>query len=98
MARKYKQKSRQWKTVNRADQDKPRKVPLTGSERAKACRDRRRAERESACQHNTSNDATAADSLMELHVEMRSADTDTDVDEPTGWVGGATQDTRGELW
>jgi hypothetical protein len=62
-------------------------VPVTGPEIAKIFRDRRRAERESACQLNTINSVTAADSLMELNAEMRSADTDMDVDEPRGPVG-----------
>jgi hypothetical protein len=64
MARKNKPKSRQRAPIHRANQDKPRKVPLTGAERAKAFRDRRIAERESFCQPSTTNAATAADSLM----------------------------------
>jgi hypothetical protein len=58
------------------------------AERAKAFTDRRSADWESACQRNISDAATAADSLMELHVEMRSADTDMDVNETTGRVWG----------
>jgi hypothetical protein len=84
MVRKYKQTSRQRSSIDTADQDRPRKIPLTGAERAKAFRDRRRADRVSDCQPSTSNVATAADSMMELHVEMRSADIDMDVNEPMG--------------
>jgi hypothetical protein len=87
MARKYKQKWCQRASIDRADRDKPRKMPLTGTERAKAFRHHRRAERESAYQPSTSNATAAADSLMELHVAIRSADTDTDVDEPIGPAG-----------
>jgi hypothetical protein len=83
MAGKYKQKSRQRVSIERADQDKPRKVPLTGDERSKAFRDCRGAEREGACQTNTSNAATAADSLMKLKCGLL---TDMDVGEPTAAV------------
>jgi hypothetical protein len=40
-----------------------------------------------AFQLSTSNATTVVDSLMKLQVEMRSAETDMDVDEPTGPVG-----------
>jgi hypothetical protein len=43
-------------------------------------------ERETACQPSTGNAANAAESLMEIHVEMRSADTDIGVEESTGPV------------
>jgi hypothetical protein len=62
-------------------------MSLPVAERAKAFRDRRSAEQESACQTSTSNAATAVDSLMDLRIEMRSAGPDKDVDEPTGPVG-----------
>jgi hypothetical protein len=73
------------------------------TERVKAFRVRRRAERESAYQPSTSNATTAADSLMELHVTMRSTGTDTDVDAPMGPVGVQLrvfelQSTTCELW
>jgi hypothetical protein len=62
------------------DQDKHRKVLLTGAERAKAYRDHRRCQRESACQRSISIvAAAAAELLMELRVEMRSDDTDMDM-------------------
>jgi hypothetical protein len=54
-------------------------MPLAGVERAEVCRERRRFERENAFHRvSVSNAATAANSLMELHVEMRSADTSID--------------------
>jgi hypothetical protein len=88
---------------HRVGQDKPRKVSPTVAEKAKAFRDRRNVERESACQPSTSNGAAAADSLMELHTEMRSADTDMNVDEATGavWVQLRAPEVRPptrELW
>jgi hypothetical protein len=57
-------------------------------------------------QPSTSNAATAADSPVQLHVEMQSADTEMDVDEPKGpfWVhpGTFTQELLGnaaaEMW
>jgi hypothetical protein len=103
MGRKYKQKSLQRASIDRADHHKHRNVALIGAERAKAFRGRRRPGRESACQPSASNAATTADSLMELHVEMRAADTDINVDEPPVMVGGPTHGTRGtaptrELW
>jgi hypothetical protein len=68
------------------DQDKPRRGHLLGSIWAKAFRECRRAERERVYQPIKIYVATAADSLIELLAEMRSADTDVDVDEPTGPV------------
>jgi hypothetical protein len=65
----YKHKSLQRISINRADKDKPRMVPFTVAKKANAFRDRRRADRESACQPSTSNAATAAASLMELHID-----------------------------
>jgi hypothetical protein len=75
MARKHQQISRQRASIDRVDQDKPKMVLLTAAERAKAFRDRRRAEYKQ-CRYSRQ-------SLMELHVEMRSADTDKNVDEST---------------
>jgi hypothetical protein len=43
MAGKYKQKSRQWTSIDRADQGNPRKVPLTEAKKAKALREFQRA-------------------------------------------------------
>jgi hypothetical protein len=57
---------------------------------AKTFRDRRTAKRESASQPSTSNAATDAGWLMQLHVEMRSANPDMDVDGLTGSVWGPT--------
>jgi hypothetical protein len=85
VARKYKHKSCQRALINKVDQDNPRKVPLTGTERAKVFGDCWRAERERTCQHNTSNTATVADSLMALQVKMRSSN--ADVEKPTGLMG-----------
>jgi hypothetical protein len=84
MARKYKYKPRQCPEM---DHDKPRMLPLTEAKKAKAFRDCQRGERESTCQLSTSNAATAANSLIELHSKMWSADTDMYVDKPTGLVG-----------
>jgi hypothetical protein len=63
-------------------------MTLTDAERAKAFIDRRTAKRVSACQENTGDATIATNSLMEWDIEMRSADTDMDMDESTGPGGG----------
>jgi phage FluMu gp28-like protein len=85
------------------NQEKHRKTPYTDAECAKAFKDQQRAERESACQPSTSNAATAAHYLMELHIEKGSADTDMNMDEPTGavWVQLRAPEVRAptrDLW
>jgi hypothetical protein len=77
MSRKYKQKS-----TDRLNHDKPRKMQLTAAERAKAFKDGRGAERESASQPSTGNDITTANLLMKLHVDI-----DIDADEAMSPVG-----------
>jgi hypothetical protein len=64
-------------------------MPFLGAERAKAFRHCQRAKWESACQPRISDVTTAADSLMELHIKMWSADTDMAVDKQMGLVGGS---------
>lgn len=58
--------------IDKVDRVKCRKMPPTQTERAKAFRDHHRAKQESACQSSTSNATTAADSLLELDVEVHS--------------------------
>lgn len=62
-------------------------MSLLWAERPKANRDRGTFELESAYQLSISNTTTAADLLLELNVEMWSADTVMDVDESTSSVG-----------
>jgi hypothetical protein len=62
-------------------------VPRTGAERAKPLKVRSGAERERTCQLSTSIVPKTVGSLMESRIEMRSADTDMDVEEPTIPVG-----------
>jgi hypothetical protein len=71
MARICKQKSRQRPSTNKVDQGESRKKPLARLKRLKVS--------ETAGEPNGRapfNATTAADSLMELHVETRSTDTD----------------------
>jgi hypothetical protein len=72
VAKKYKQKLCQWAPRHRIDQEKPKKVTLGPKEP--------RPSQTAVSKYN------AANSLMELHIEMWSSDTDMDVDEPTDLV------------
>jgi hypothetical protein len=80
------------------NKDRPREVSLIVADKAKTFRDRLRDERESACQASISNGATAAESMMELHVEMPSADRDIDVYEPMGAAGSNSGHSRYGPW